>query len=112
MQKNVLKYSALSLSLFMVWLVIDTSIKSDMFNLPKDVMNEPWFWTTLVDFYFNIAIISLWVIYKEANALRSILWIAAFIFLGSVATMFYVFLQTLRLKDNEGLEAVILRRKI
>ncbi len=107
---KLLKWFFLSLSLVMIYLVIITSMKSDMFNLPQAVLDEPWFWTTLVDFYFNIAILSLWVIYKEAQWLRSLLWIAAFICLGSIATAFYVFLQIATLKEGEGVQAVLLRR--
>ncbi len=105
-----LKVLFLSISVFMIYLAIHTSMKSDMLNLPKPVLNEPWFWTTLVDFYFNILIISCWVIYKENQWLRSLAWIIAFILLGSIATTFYVFLKLMQLKKDEGLQAVLLRR--
>ncbi len=97
-------------SLTMVVLIIATCLKSDMFHLSPIVLNEPWFSTTLVDFYVNIAIISIWVIYKENNWLRSLLWIIGFICLGSIATTFYVFLQLASLKSGQGLEAVLLRK--
>src|SRR4051812_15243660 len=109
MNKSV-RFLFLAISLFMVYLATVTSIKSDMFHLPQPVLNEPWFWTTLVDFYFNILVISCWVIYKEANWLWSLLWIAAFVALGSIATTFYVFLQISKLKEGEGLAAVLIRR--
>ncbi len=108
---NVLKVLFLGLSLAMVYLVIVTSMASNLFQLPAVVVNEPWFKTTLVDFYFNITIFSVWVVYKEAQWLRSLLWILAFILLGSIATCFYVFLQFVTIKKEEGLEAVLLRRK-
>ena len=98
------------MSVGMIILVIFTSLKSNMFQLPECVLKEPWFWTTLVDFYFNITIISAWTVYKENNAMKSSLWIIAFVLLGSIATSFYVLLQFLRLKEGEGLEAVFLRR--
>ncbi len=109
--RNILKVAALTLSLGMVVLVIWTSMHSDMFNLPQPVLNEPWFWTTLVDFYCNIAILSVWVVYKENNWLRASAWIFSFITLGTIATMFYVFVQLASLKQEEGVEAVLLRRK-
>lgn len=108
---KILKYAALFFSIGMIGLVIWTSTRSDMFHLPAPVANEPWFITTLVDFYCNTAILSLWVVYKEANFLRSLLWIVAFITLGTIATMFYVFLQFKGLAQGEGVEAVLLRRK-
>ena len=98
------------MSLTMVFIAIATSMKSDMFHLSSVVLNEPWFTTTLVDFYFNITILSAWIIYRENNWLRSVLWIIGFICLGSIATSFYVLLQLLSLKPGQGLEAVLLRK--
>ena len=104
------KYLFLGMSLFMVYLAIRTSLQSDMFHLPSEVLNAPWFKTTLVDFYFNITIISSWVVYKENNWFRSISWIAAFILLGSIATAFYVFLQLNSLREGKTFEDVLCRR--
>src|SRR5277367_5353948 len=101
-----LKFLFLGMSLFMVYLALRTSMQSDMFHLPAVVVNEPWFKTTLVDFYFNITIISAWVIYKENNLLKSLLWIVAFIVLGSIATGFYVFLQLNQLREGQRIEDV------
>jgi len=106
-----LKYLFLGISLFMVYLAIRTSMQSDMFHLSPIVLNEPWFKTTLVDFYFNITIISSWVIYKENNWLKALLWIIAFILLGSIATAFYVFLQLNKLREGQRLEDAVCRRQ-
>jgi hypothetical protein len=108
--KVLLKVIFGSIPVFMVYLAIVTSMKSDMFHLPAQVLNEPWFKTTLVDFYFNISIISAWVIYKEKAIYSSILWIIAFICLGSIATAFYVFIQLMGLKEGEGFEKILLRK--
>ena len=110
MSNQSLKIVFLGMSVGMIVLVILTSMQSDMFKLSPIVTNEPWFQTTLVDFYFNITIISAWVIYKEANWLRSALWIISFILLGSIATAFYVFLQLAGLKQGEGIKEVLLRK--
>lgn len=99
-----------SMTVFMVCLVIVTSLKSNMFKLPPEVVNEPWFQTTLVDFYFLVTILSVWVIYKEKTVLTAILWIAAFICLGSIGAALYVLIELLRLKKGEGLEQVLLRK--
>lgn len=100
------------LSLGMIVLVAITSMQSDMFHLPDQVVNEPWFRTTLFDFYFNISIVSAWAAYKEANVLRSTLWITAFIFLGSIATCLYVFLQLSRWRPGDPFEKVLLRAEV
>lgn len=96
------------LSLSMIVLVIITSLNSNMFQLPSEVVNEPWFQTTLVDFYFNICVIAAWAIYKEANALRAFLWVLSFLTLGSIATCFYVFLQVSRVRPGDGIEKILL----
>ena len=106
---RILKCLFLSLSIFMVGLVIMTSMQSDMFHLSSNVLNEPWFKTTLVDFYFNITIISAWMLYKENHWLRGVWWFIAFIALGSIATAFYVVLQLVRLKPGESIEKALLR---
>lgn len=108
--KNALKVIFALIPIFMIYLVTVTSLKSDMFHLPSVVLNEPWFKTTLVDFYFNIFIISAWVIYRENNFLKSGLWIVAFICLGSIATAAYVLLQLMGLKAGEGLDKALLRK--
>ena len=104
------KFLFLGMSVFMTGLAIVTSIQSDILHLPSVVLNEPWFRTTLVDFYFNITIISAWTIYKENNLLKSLLWIVAFILLGSIGTGFYVFLQLNRLREGQTIEDVLCRR--
>jgi len=109
---NLLKALFGSISVFMIYLVIVTSMKSNMFQLPAAVLHEPWFTTTLVDFYFNILIISCWVIFREKALGVSILWIIAFICLGSIATAFYVLIQLMGLKEGEGLEKVFSRKVI
>ncbi len=106
---RILKILTLSLSGFMIWLVYDTSIKSNMFQLPSSVVNEPWFQTTLVDFYFNITLISIWLFYKERKIIISLIWLIAFIVLGSIATSFYVFLQLNKLKPGDSLQKMFVR---
>ena len=111
MNHLLLKGLFLSMAIAMLVLVIFTSMQSDMFNLDPAVTGEPWFRTTLIDFYFNMIIISSWMFYKEASWIKRVLWFIAFISLGSIATCGYVFLQLLVLKNGEGFEAVLLRRK-
>lgn len=108
--RGVLKMLFGSMAVFMIYLVIATSLKSDLFALPASVLTEPWFHTTLVDFYFLVTILSIWVIYKEKSLFRSISWIIAFICLGSIAAALYVFVQLMQLKPSDGFEKVLLPR--
>jgi membrane-bound acyltransferase YfiQ involved in biofilm formation len=108
--KNILRALFGSMAAFMVYLVATTSMKSDLFHLPADVISEPWFQTTLVDFYFLVTILSVWVIYKERNIVTAILWIISFICLGSIAASFYVFVQLMKLKEGDDFENILLRK--
>ncbi len=106
---NGLKLLFGAICLFMTYLVITTSIKSDLFHLPQTLTREPWFTATLWDFYFNIAIISAWVVYKEKRKAAAVLWVIGFILLGSIATSLYVLIQLLKLRPSEGIEKVLLK---
>ncbi|KAJ3692015.1 hypothetical protein LUZ60_012365 [Juncus effusus] len=50
----------------------------------------PWMITTLVDFYVNVAALSVWVFYKESNWISSVIWILLLICFGSAATCAYI----------------------
>ena len=106
-----LKILFASLSIFMIGLVIVTSLKSNLVEATPRLNQEPWFVTTIVDFYFNITIISAWAIYKEKKLTSAILWIIAFIALGSIATAGYVVLQLSRINPRDPLETVLLKLK-
>lgn len=109
--KKFLQILFCSMSIAMIIIVVFTSLNSNLLQAWEKLKLEPWFITTLIDFYFNIIIISVWVIYKEGTSLISFLWILSFILLGSIATAGYVFLQILRLKPNESLATVLTQRK-
>ena len=98
----------------MIYVVVSTSYQSNLLELmrtwdPSNVM-APWFSATLWDFYANVLFISVWVIYKENSLWRSAAWIILLIGLGSIATAGYVLLQLFRLKPEDGLEALFIRR--
>jgi hypothetical protein len=108
--KVLLKLLFGSMALFMIYLATVTSMKSNMFSLSPQVLHEPWFQTTLVDFYFLVTIISVWVIYKEKSIWTAILWIVVFICLGSIGVNSYIFIQLMGLKEDEGLEKLLLKK--
>ncbi len=109
-KKNLLLILFAGLSFGMVALVVNTSLKSNLFEVLPYLNSEPWFVTTIVDFYFNIVIISVWVVYKEKSHFKALIWIISFILLGSISTAFYVFLQIITLKQNDTMDQVVLRK--
>ncbi len=107
---NLLKGLFLGISLLMMGLTVVVSLKSNLWEVLPELNKQPWFTATIVDFYFNIILISAWAIYREGNWLKSALWIVGFVVLGSIATAFYVFLQLSRIKPGEGLAKALLKK--
>lgn len=104
----------LSISIVFVWviyIVVDTSLQSNLFKEWNYLMSIPWMKATLWDFYANIFVLLLWVYYKESAIAAKGIWTLLFITLGSIAVTGYVILQLLKLKDGEGIEIVLLKNK-
>ncbi|CAI8604291.1 unnamed protein product [Vicia faba] len=97
---NGLKTLFTVLGALMLALLLYTLI-TDGFPFRKELLT-PWMAATLIDFYINVAILSTWVVYKEANWVSSILWIILLISLGSIATSAYIVLQFLKLSSQES----------
>ena len=100
-------------SILFVWMcyqVINTSIHSNLFKEWDFLGSIPWMRATLWDFYANVAVISLWVCYKEQSIVFSIIWLILLVALGSIATCAYVLIQLFRLKPNEGLKELFIKQ--
>ncbi len=97
-------------SVLLIWvtyIVISTSLESSLFKEWDFLGSIPWMRATLWDFYANIFIITLWMCYKEKSIFLKILWIILFVCLGSIATCLYVLIQLFKLKDGEGVAALV-----
>lgn len=100
----------LTMSVYMTYLVITTSLKSNLFKEWDYLASIPWMVTTIRDFYQNLLLICIWVFYKE-GWVKGGLWSLVFVMLGSIATPIYVFIQLYRLKPGESLEKILLRSR-
>lgn len=70
----------------------------------REQLLTPWMAATLVDFYINILVIGAWIIYKESNWIRAIIWIVLLVCLGSITTCGYIVLQFFKLTPQESLQ--------
>ena len=109
MKLTALKIFFALISVTMIVVTIITSLKSNFFEEFSTLMSQPWVPATLIDFYFNITILSAWVLYKEKRLIIAAVWIVLFVLLGSIATAFYVFLQLMKLKPGDNLQSVLLK---
>jgi hypothetical protein len=94
-------------SLLFVWMcyvVISTSIQSNLFKQWDFLGSIPWMRATLWDFYANVTVIFFWLCYKEKSIVLKIVWLLLLVALGSIASCAYVLIQLFKLKPDEGLK--------
>jgi len=110
MKLITLKILFSALSLFMVYMVVSTSLESNLIKEWSFLGSIPWMRATLFDFYANIIVLYAWVVYKEVGWFSRVLWLLLFVGLGSITVTLYVVIQLIKLKPGEGIEHVLLRR--
>jgi hypothetical protein len=101
---NFLKVLFCLLFAWMCYVVITTSLKSNLFAQWDYLGSIPWMKATLCDFYTNVLVIYIWIWYKENKLLPKIIWLILLVTLGSIATCAYVLIQLFKLKPGEGLK--------
>ena len=93
--------------IFMVYMVVSTSLESSLFKDWDFLGSIPWMRATLWDFYANVLVIYLWVLYRERSIFLKVLWAILFFTLGSIGTIGYVLIQLFTLKRGEGILEVL-----
>ena len=94
---------------YMIYVVVSTSIESNLIAEWSNLGRIPWMAATLKDFYTNTLVIFLWIAYKERSMLARIVWLLLIVGLGSIAVTAYVLLQLFRLKPGDSAEKILLR---
>lgn len=107
---TILKVFFSVLFLWMCYMVISTSIGSNLFKEWDFLGTIPWMRATLWDFYANVIVIYLWVCYKEKSTVPKIVWLVLLVILGSIASCAYVLIQLFRLKPGEGLKEFFIKQ--
>ncbi len=100
---TALKVIFSGLLVWMCYVVISTSLHSNLFEQWNFLGGIAWMRATLWDFYANVTVIFVWVCYKEKSIGLKILWLLLLVCLGSIASCAYVLIQLFRLKPGEGL---------
>ena len=104
---GILKAFLFTVWLWMVYIVISTSLESSLFEQWDFLGGIPWMRATLWDFYANILVIYLLVLYRERSWAIKILWLILFFSLGSIGSIGYVLIELSRLKNGEGAEKIL-----
>ena len=91
----------------MTAIVIDTSLKSNLFTEWNHLASIPWMTATLWDFYANVFVIYCWVAYKEKTWAGKLIWLVLLCTLGSIASALYILIALFRLKQTDGVRELI-----
>ena len=105
-----LKFLFSAVLAWMCYEVIATSLESNLFEQWHFLGSIPWMRATLWDFYANILVIYVWIVYKERSLLLKLLWLAALVCLGSIGSCSYVLLQLFRLKEGESFRELLTKQ--
>jgi hypothetical protein len=106
-----LRIAFFSALLFVSYTVIETSLRSDLFDAWSGLAAIPWMGATLKDFYALMLPVMLWMFYKERTAAARAVWAVLFIALGSIGTSGYVLIQLMRVPAGASIETVLLRKE-
>jgi hypothetical protein len=109
-QLKMISFLKISLSivwLFMVYMVVSTSMESSLFKEWDFLGSIPWMRATLWDFYANVLVIFLWVVYREKYWWVKVLWAILFFCLGSIGTIAYTLIQLFGLNAGESLQKIL-----
>ncbi|KAI3828008.1 hypothetical protein L1987_02098 [Smallanthus sonchifolius] len=66
---------------------------------------------TLTDFYANIAVLSVWIAYKESSWISAFFWILLLICFGGVTTCAYIVQQAFYLSPQQPISLIIFNRR-
>jgi hypothetical protein len=74
----------------MIGLTTAASLDRGIFVALDDLWPDLWFRATLADAYFAFLTVYLWVAWRERTFTARLLWLVAFICLGSIGIALYV----------------------
>jgi len=58
----------------------------------KQLLGMPWGQISLVDIYIEFIIVCSWIVHRENNTIKSIVWVLLVLVLGSMICCLYIFL--------------------
>ncbi|XP_042411905.1 uncharacterized protein LOC122001295 isoform X2 [Zingiber officinale] len=94
-----------TLGVFVLAVVVYT-VATDGLPFRMDLLT-PWMAATLIDFYINVLVISVWVVHKEPTWISAFIWICLLICFGSITTCAYIVIQLFRLSLQEPMYKVL-----
>jgi hypothetical protein len=106
---NALKVGFTVMLLAMIALTVVATLDRGVFQAGGELWPDPWFRATLADAYFAFLTVWAWVAYRERSWGTRLLWLVAFLALGSMAIAAYVLIRLARAGPEPSGRAVLLR---
>ncbi len=95
----------------MLWGTVRASLAQALFDIPSDVIGNPWFQVTLFDAYFAFLTFYVWVAWKEQSTGARVLWFLAIMLWGNFAMATYMLVQLFRTPTDAPLAHIFTTRE-
>ena len=102
--------AAAAIFIMMVTVTIRSTLQMSISAAWDSYAANPWAVATLYDAYSGFVIYWLWVAFRERSWAPRVVWFVLIMALGNIATSAYLFWQLWRLKPNQPLENLMMRR--
>ncbi|MBP9864828.1 MAG: DUF1475 family protein [Candidatus Omnitrophica bacterium] len=86
------------------------SLDRNVLEAGNGLWPDAWFKATLVDTYCAFLTVYCWMFYKEHSWFARVLWLVLVLTLGTFAYASYILIELFRLKENEPVQNILLRR--
>ena len=80
-----------------------------LWDLPSEVVSDPWFVATLMDAYWGFLVFWLWVAYRESSLAAKVGWLLGLLLLGNMAVAVYMLIRLFRMGSKDSIESLLLR---
>ena len=94
----------------MVFVTVRSSLRISLWAAMDSYAANPWAVATLWDAYFGFTTFWVWVAYKEKTMWARVMWLVLIFALGNIPMSGYMLIQLFRLKPEDSMEALLLRR--
>ena len=96
---TAIRIFTVGLTVVMVAAIFVSMATGDFSGEGSWLLDHPWGRMTLIDLYVSIALFAAWVFLRERSPWTAVLWLPAFVILGSGGTALYAAIASFRSDD-------------
>jgi len=84
----------------MTWGLFNGFMNGDFLKDGGELLANPWGVMSMIDLYVGFTLFSMWIVFREANLLKSIVWVVLMMVLGFFAGCLYVLIALYTSKND------------